>query len=177
MVLRKTSEAIRNPEIRALYDFWDAARGARRYPARADFFAEDLARWWPHLVLYEIEATADGPAYRFRVHGESVARSDGGNFTGKLVSQVLPPAVLPAILPDYDSVARDGLPLYSYGRRPNAQGYFSEFERLILPLGANGVDRLLVMLLRSESGANVAGDAVASGSSAFEVAFKAFLER
>lgn len=176
MVPRKASETIRNANIRALYDFWNAARGTRRYPARGDFLAEDLVRWWPHLVLYEIEATPTGLAYRFRVHGESVARSDGGNFMGKLVSEVLPAAVLPAILPDYDAVVRDGLPYYSFGRRLNVQGFFSEFERIVLPLGADRIDRLLVMLLRSERGTNVAADAVASGTSAFEVEFNAFLD-
>jgi hypothetical protein len=176
MILRKASEAIRSANVQALYNFWDALRGTRRYSARSDFLAEDLVRWWPHLILYEVETAATGLVYRFRVHGESVARSDGGNFMGKLISEVLPAEVLPAILPDYDAVVRSGLPYYSFGRRLNVQGFFSEFERLILPLGADGVDRLLVMLLRSERGTDVIGDAVASGTSAFEIEFDAFLE-
>ncbi len=176
MILRKASEAIRNPGVQALYAFWDAARGTRKYPARSDFLAEGLARWWPHLILYETETTATGLAYRFRVHGESVMRSDGGNFMGKLISDVLPAEVLPAILPYYNAVVRDGLPHYSFGRRPNGHGIFSEFERLVLPLGADGVDRLLVMLLRSERSTNVVGDAFASGTSAYELVFDVFLE-
>lgn len=126
----------------------DRAKGGRLYPERTDFYPEDIARWWPDIILYDVER-GDGPlAYRFRVHGENAAASDSGNFTGKLLNDVLVPAMRDSILRDYGIVVASGRATYSKLTREAIQDFPVEFERLLLPFGSGQVTSILCSLKR-----------------------------
>ncbi len=117
-------------------------------PERGDFLAEELAPWWPDLILYEVERASGTSRFRFSVHGAHTVISDGGNFTGRYLDEVLPAHLAQPIVGCYRAVERKRLPLFSQGHRPSVQGFNVLFERLILPFGAGEVDHLLAFLVR-----------------------------
>ena len=144
----KIAAAIQPGDARNLAEWWVALRGERRFPSRSDFYSEEIARWWPNIILYDVERNDGRIDYRFRVHGENAVTSDGGNFTGRLVRDVVPPEIRDSMLRDYGLVVASGKPVYSILRREAVQGYPIEFERLLLPLGKDGVTSILCFLRR-----------------------------
>jgi hypothetical protein len=141
-------DAIPSPRARALFDWWAARLAGRAMPSRRDFLAEELAAWWPDLILYDVERTNGASRFRFRVHGTNAVISDGGNFTGRYLDEVLPAHMAQPIVGCYRAVEQTRLPLYSQGHRLSAQGYNVGFERLIVPFGAGDVEQLLAFLVR-----------------------------
>ncbi len=140
--------AIQPGEAKNLVEWWIALRRDRRLPSRTDFYPEDIARWWSNIILYDVERSDGRIGYRFRVHGEHAVASDGGNFTGRLLDDVLPPEMSDSILRDYSVVVSSGKPVYSKLHREAVQGYPVEFERLLLPFGAEQVTSILCFLRR-----------------------------
>lgn len=143
--------AIPSPRARALFDWWASLLAGRAMPVRGDFLAEDLAAWWPDLIFYDAVPAGDASRFRFRVHGGNAVTSDGGNFTGKFLDEVMPAHLTMPILGCYRAVERRRLPLYSQGHWRSAQGYDVGFERLILPFGAERLEHALALLVRHEA--------------------------
>lgn len=141
-------DAIPSPRARALFDWWTGMLAGRAMPLRRDFLAEELAAWWPDLILYDVERGNGAIRFRFRVHGANAVTSDGGNFTGRHLDDVLPAHMAQPIVDCYRAVEQTRLPLYSQSHRLSAQGYNVSFERLIVPFGAGDVEQLLAFLVR-----------------------------
>jgi hypothetical protein len=141
-------EAISSIRARALFDWWIAKRGAQPMPVRGGFLAEELAAWWPDLILYDVEKSGGTNRLRFRVHGDNAARADGGNFTGRFLDEVLPPESTELILSCYAAVIDTRLPLYSRSHRFSREGHNIGFERLLLPFGDGPVIQILAYLVR-----------------------------
>lgn len=161
-------DAISSIRARALFDWWVAKRGAQPMPMRGGYHAEELAAWWPDLILYDVERAGGASRYRFRVHGTNAVISDGGNFTGRHLDEVLPAHLAQPIVGCYRAVEQARLPLYSQGHRMSAQGYNVRFERLIVPFGAADVEQLLAFLVRrSTSRADRETDGLGSDHTTF----------
>ncbi len=143
--------AIPSPRARTLFDWWAALLAGRAMPVRGDFLAEELAPWWPDLILYEAVPAEGASRFRFRVHGANAVTSDGGNFTGRYLDEVIPAHLATPILSCYRAVERRQLPLYSQGHWRSAQDYVVGFERLILPFGADRLEHALALLVRHEA--------------------------
>jgi hypothetical protein len=141
-------DAIPSVRARALFDWWASRLAGRAMPLRRDFLAEELAPWWPDLILYDVERADGASRFRFRVHGANAVISDGGNFTGRHLDEVMPAHMSQPIVGCYRAVEQMRLPLYSQGHRPTVQGYNVAFERLIVPFGAGDVEQLLAFLVR-----------------------------
>jgi len=155
--------AIPSPRARALFDWWSGLLAGRDMPVRGDFLAEELVPWWPDLILYDAVPSDGASRFRFRVHGANAVSSDGGNFTGRFLDEVMPAHLAEPILGCYRAVERRRLPLYSQGHWRSPQDYVVGFERLILPFGAGNLEHALTFLVRHESarggrdGAGLAG--------------------
>jgi hypothetical protein len=75
-----------NPKFRDLRAYWDAKRGTRAMPRRADIDPLDLPAHLGWLVIVEVLA---GPErFRFRLVGTKVVDAYGRDSTGKTVEQV-----------------------------------------------------------------------------------------
>jgi hypothetical protein len=75
-----------NPKFRDLKAYWNAKRGARAMPRRADIDPLDLRTHLGGLVIVEVLA---GPErFRFRLVGTKVVEAYGRDSTGKTVEQV-----------------------------------------------------------------------------------------
>jgi hypothetical protein len=155
---RVKPDRIPSARARALYDWWTRQRGTRAMPSRREFLAEDLVPWWPDLILYEIVPDGARMRFRFRVHGANAVVSDGGNFTGRHLDEVLPPEMAPPVIDCYRAVAETGLPLFSIGHRRSLQGYDVRWERLLVPIGENAATHVLAFLVRQAAAASALGD-------------------
>lgn len=143
---------IRTPLFADMLDWWRTKRGSRRMPARADFLPEDLARWWRHLVLLRIERTGVGgrDRYKFVYHGLKPIDYDGGDFTGRYLDEALPARMYALAEAVYREACERRVPLYTLRHVTGQSGFPVIYERLLMPLSADGarVDLLLSLLER-----------------------------
>ncbi len=75
---------IREPRLRRLYDYWDAARRRRRFPSRRDIDPLDFPYILGNVMLVDV---LDDPP-RFRVHGTNLVARSHYDLTGKLVDEL-----------------------------------------------------------------------------------------
>lgn len=140
---------------RQLRDMWSAKRPGRgALPAYRSFDELELRPWADNLVLYEAERLGDQYVYRFRKVGTGVAAIDGGDFTGRLMHQALPPTRLWAIIGHYDAAVRTRGPVEFHDTIPSPGGGAVKWDKLVLPLSENGtdVDHLLMLLYAERVG-------------------------
>jgi hypothetical protein len=127
-----------------LYQLWNARRGARRMPDRADFSTADLRPWLGQIHL--IEVLDHGKDFRYLVFGTDIARYYDVEMTRRLVSE-WPPEMRDAAFTTYSRVVRDACP-YHVRQNELAQGRLHSNHRLVLPLAKDGraVDHILTHL-------------------------------
>ncbi len=78
------------PRLRDGYDYWNAKRGQRAMPSRADLDPAEIKPLLPHVILMDVlRGTAFGPLdFRYRLIGTLVDDHSSGRFTGRLMSEV-----------------------------------------------------------------------------------------
>src|SRR5713226_1460082 len=84
----ETSLDIHHPLLRRLLDLWNAKRGDRPMPVRADFDVFELKDWLGNLML--IEVLPEASEFRYRLYGSVLASYYNRDLTGKLTA-TLPP--------------------------------------------------------------------------------------
>jgi hypothetical protein len=127
-----------------LYNLWDAKRGARRMPSRANFSTSDLRRWLGNIHL--IEVIEGGQDFRYLVFGTDIARYYDVEMTRRLASE-WPADMRHAAFVTYRRVTRDACP-YLVRQNEFAQARLHSNHRLVLPLSNNGttVDHVITHL-------------------------------
>ena len=152
---RADAGVIRAAELRSLYNFWQERRGGRSQPDRASFLPEELAPWWPDLIIYDVVPFSAGPRFRFRLQGTRVVQSDGADFTGRYLDEVMLPPFRIGMLAAYQRSVSERAPVYTVRDCHDRSGRPVVFERLILPLGPDGArpTQLLTCLLAHAYGA------------------------
>lgn len=126
-------------ELRAVKDYWDAKRGARLMPRRADIDPVELRRHLSCLSL--VEVLEDGRDYRFRLLGTEFSRLFDRNSTGKTLRQVYgegDPEVLDWMRKSYEEVLRLKRPVLRRGSMRAVDKDFIACELLLLPLAEDG---------------------------------------
>lgn len=134
---------IAEPELKALYDYWDGRRGARRMPARADIDPLDIPHLLRHLVLLETDEVIEN--FRYRLYGTAVAEGFGEERTGKSFADLKHVDNIDEARAGYRSVHADGEPHYFPDRAVSSLQHFTSYSRLLLPLSNDG--RLVNMIL------------------------------
>jgi hypothetical protein len=121
--------------LRGLHAMWNAKRGARAFPARAEFAVDDVSPWLGRLHLVEI---LDGD-FRFAVFGTVIAGLIQREFNGLRLSEIADP-IARIWETGYRAAAARQAPVFGF-HEPNL---YTEHEihvswwRAILPLGADG---------------------------------------
>lgn len=131
------------PVHRAVYRWWDAARGARAMPAARDFdiAAVSAAAGWLHLL----DVLDDGVDFRYRVYGTEVANATGLDLNGRLVS-AQPEPIRGPILAIYRDVVRRPRVVRSLLRFAGPGVASPDWDRIVLPLGEDGsVSRIVAV--------------------------------
>lgn len=126
-----------------LFRYWEAKRGGRAMPGRADIDPTELRDVLPYLALLEVTATG----FRYRLVGTRVAEDLGRDTTGAAVgSYAKGMSFGDAIVGMFDQVRRRARPQFSTGEYRAPQRTVHWVSRLLLPLGADGrtVDMILM---------------------------------
>jgi hypothetical protein len=128
--------------LRDLHALWNAKRGIRAYPARAEFTVDDISPWLGRLHLVEI---LDGD-FRFAVFGTIIAGLIQREYNGLRLSEIADP-IARIWAEGYRAAAERRVPFFAF----HEPDLYSQNEihvswwRAILPLGK--ADRLTHLLV------------------------------
>jgi hypothetical protein len=118
-----------------LKQYWDAKRGARRMPARADIDPADLRMHLGWLEL--VDVLPDCSDFRFRLLGTRINEAFGRDVTGKLVTELYAekdPDYCAVFLSHFRTVARDCAVVYGHGSLSIVGKPFRSYDSVSLPL-------------------------------------------
>jgi hypothetical protein len=137
------------PATAAFYRYWNAKRGTRAIPARADLDPVEMRPWLPGVALVEVAPIPTALfAYtlRYRLIGTRPTQLRGREVTGMTVEEGYFGASLAAALENYRLVIEEKKPVFDWDHTPSASGFAREGETLLLPLSGDGesVDMVLV---------------------------------
>lgn len=128
---------IRQSRLREFHGLWTALRGDRPAPARGDFGPESFRAMLPHLFLVEVEA-GEPTRFTFRLVGTELERILGHGLAQQAVEPVPRDRWAGTLYGAYANCAVTLRPVYDYLRTRLPDGAVGEFERLTLPLSADG---------------------------------------
>lgn len=137
------------PLLLQLYAYWDAKRGHRRFPARDDIDPLELKFILGSLILIDIE-----PAplrFRYRLFGSEIARRQGFDMTGRYNDQHPWPEFAARVREVYLGVIQSSEPAL-VRRRGLIGDQPMDHQSLILPLGRDKVEMILVGVIFSPAG-------------------------
>lgn len=130
-----------HPLLRRLLDLWNAKRGDRLMPARADFDVFELRDWLGNLML--IEVLPGAIEFRYRLYGSVLASYYDRDLTGKL-TDVLAPETRDIVRREYAEVCASRRPVM-IERKRSVKHSERLVAKLVLPLG--GPDGAVHMIL------------------------------
>lgn len=130
------------PRLKDLSDIWAAVRGAKDMPMRSDFSARVLVRHLKDIAFLECQP---GGRFRYGFFGSGLARYTG-DFTGKYLDEVIPPAFMPAWNAACETTLDHGAPLRFVSQYRALDLAHMTAESLSAPLGdAEGKPRGLLV--------------------------------
>jgi len=131
------------PGGRALYAWWDNARGERAFPKRQDFSPLTMVPFLPAIVLHDVGGNAR--TYTFRLVGTAVTEVLGFDPTGMGLDEIPSTATMRT---RYDWVLEHKKP-YMCTNLPTrwAKKDYKSYSTLVLPLGPS--DDEVTMLIAS----------------------------
>ncbi len=134
-------------KLAALYALWLEKRGARRWPARADFDVTEFKPWMGWLALLDV--IEDGADLRFRVFPSLHAQRIHMDLTGRTVRDN--PDIRDMTKRSYFECIASGRPIYGRLAEDNSAARFRyAWNRIILPLGAGDAAVDMVMVCVTE---------------------------
>jgi len=136
---------IETPTLRNALEYWQALRGPRRFPSRADIRPRDIAGMLRNISLIKVE----NDDFIFRVVGDDIVLAFGLNLQNRRLSDLArqEPVFGEMIAPLLRKIVATGEPLALQGKSGRDIAYlnFTASENLLLPLGPDDdtVDHIL----------------------------------
>jgi hypothetical protein len=138
---------IEHPKLQQLFDYWEAKRGARTMPSRADIDPLDLSFIIGNVILIDV-IQGDPLQFRIRLHGTNLTERVGYELTGKMLDELPQVEFRELSRLSFTKVSSTGKPLQArrdriLDERPR------RYETIILPLSGDDarVDMLLCGLI------------------------------
>ena len=128
-----------------LYEYWDAKRGARPMPSRADLDPVDLKPVLAQLIL--IDVVPDSRRYVYRLVGTQEVEMRGGDPTGKPVAEAYYAESAEATMAYLDHVARTRQPVLYRGVYQPLRTRTQQEEVLFPPLAQDGETVNMIMVV------------------------------
>ncbi|MBL8805406.1 MAG: PAS domain-containing protein [Rhodospirillales bacterium] len=143
-------ETIANVRLRRLYDYWDAKRGTREMPARADIDAIEIG--WALGDISLVEVLPDGD-FRWRVDGSNLSAFFGCDMGGRKLSEYPFPEYVSTLRARFRAPVERREPVFETGSFSRKE-YRWKYDTLFLPLTSDGrrVDMLIQMIDIGRSG-------------------------
>ena len=136
--LAELSASIGSRRLRRILQDWDGWRGARPFPARADFVPEQIKYLLGNVVLLDV--LRQPLRFRYRLIGTNlVARRY--ELTGRTMDQHPDPEFRPAAIAFNTRVVEERRPLrFQYRILSRASRGWIDYESLNMPLSADGAE-------------------------------------
>jgi hypothetical protein len=134
-------------QLADLHRLWEAKRGGRALPTRADFDPAEFRRLLPNVLLLDILPPPD--LYRVRLSGGAINDFYGRSITGLTPREYMGPDAALAISGVIETLVTTRKPVFRSGRTYwQADKSYKRFENCMLPLGGDGetVDMVLVAI-------------------------------
>ena len=136
-------DAPRDPDLQALYTYWDSLRRGRSMPSRTDFDPAKVPRLLAHIILYNVEGSG---RYTIRLVGEQVEAFVGRRTTGKPAGTFMNERGAEMIVRILDAVTTERAPRFRAGRVNFLEDKdHRSYEACFLPLSADDVAVNLVL--------------------------------
>jgi len=135
----------KRPELQFLLDYWQAKRGDRAMPSRADISIRELKAQLCWICLLDVLPGADD--FRYRLIGTRIVQYFRSDTTGKTVSEAFAavPEAGAMMLGMLRNVARDRQVVRSFGNLAWMGNDFQDFESLFLPFSDDGTSVTMIM--------------------------------
>lgn len=135
-----------HPTLAAIKAYWDAKRGDRPMPSRADISPSDLKEHLGWICM--LDALPDYADFRYRLVGTKVTRYFRVESTGKTISEAFSlfgEGAVKGVLAIHRKVARDRVPLRAHGDAGWLGAAHQNFDALYLPLSNDGVSCNMIL--------------------------------
>jgi hypothetical protein len=127
----------RHQDLKDLYCYWLSKKGDRIAPSRSAIEPAEILRLLPKIAL--IDVIGDLPRFRFRLFGTKLVSAYGQDITGKFTDEIDRGAIEPQLTKDLECLVRQCRPTMTLIKMTKRDdGRFLQFERLGLPLSADG---------------------------------------
>ena len=126
----------RDPYLCTLYEYWNALRGDRPMPRRAEIEPGKIPKLLPYIVMYTV---LPGGGYTIRLVGEEIVSFAGRNATGHPAGSTMPPRAAEILSEILNAVVTERVPMFRAGKahwQPDKS--HRDFEACFLPLSASG---------------------------------------
>ena len=128
-------KAVDDPDLRTLYAYWVRQRGSRLMPCRADLDPSDIVPVLPLVFIADISRPL---RFRFRLVGTVICSRWHEDLTGRWLDELKFDGEREAVLEQYASVARTGIPRIDKEEFVNEESRYLHYKRLLLPLSEDG---------------------------------------
>jgi hypothetical protein len=126
----------RHPGLAELYAYWRAKKGERPAPRRADLDPVEIAPLLPFVTLVDVERAP--LRFRYRLVGTAIVRNVGDDFTGRYLDSLTRLSRRDAMAAEFARVVDSAMPAVSVWDYTRGDGRRLRYERLIMPLMADG---------------------------------------
>ena len=131
------------PKAVAVYQYWNARRGVRPMPTRADIDPAEMRQWLPRITL--VDVSPDGTRFTYRLVGTQLVELLGMNPTGRPLESVWPEAEVTPLLESYRLAVETRAPVFCCQCHQWLSDQAPSAWALRLPLSSDGerVDMVL----------------------------------
>ncbi len=133
-------------DVRRLYDYWRARRGARPFPSRDDIDPVSFGFALGRVSL--VEVLENPRRFRYRLVSTTLTKNLGYEMTGKFLDEMPDKEVRAYVAGLYEAAVTQRMPLYDKGRRVLDRREWIH-EMLVLPLSSDGVAIDMLMVFRA----------------------------
>jgi hypothetical protein len=150
LAFRCNPDLLAFPRFLELKQYWDAKRGARRMPTRADIDPIELRK---HLGWIElVDVLPDRSDFRYRLLGTGITEGYGRDNTGKTVTEVYgkdDANYAATLIGQYRSVVEHCTAVHGFGSLGIVGKPYRYHDALSLPLGGDdGSVRMIISVLQ-----------------------------
>lgn len=126
-------------ELAEFLAYWNAKRGGRKFPSRADIQPREIVSLLPWIHMHDV--TNSGDEFRIRLLGTILSNTfSKGDLRGKPISE-LPPGVFKRVKQGINWVLEARAPIRTYAPQAALPGQdFQGIESCFAPLSHNGTD-------------------------------------
>ncbi|WP_341705296.1 PAS domain-containing protein [Ferrovibrio sp.] len=151
MEISPLPEGLEDARLQRLAAYWDARRGDRAMPARADLDPLDMGWILGNLALVEVRRDGSRLQFRFRLFGVNLVADMGFDPTGQDLDAYQRQEMREILRASYTEAVQAARP-FRRRRQLVMDGRQFDNESLLLPLAADGrtVDMLLVAVILRE---------------------------